>query len=398
MLSTKKLTELLKDIETDRTERTISTTDTNKFCEAICAFSNDFPNHKENGYLIIGVDDKTGTPTGIKVTDDLLKNLAAIRDDGNVLPKPALTVQKHEINGNEIAVVEVYPSLFPPVRFKGRVWIRNGPGKAIATESEERILTEKRTSSAKTFDALPCIGSNLEDLDLQLFKNTYLASAIDAETLATNHREIKAQLASLRLYDLVFDCPTNAGMILLCNNAKFYLGGAYVQYAKFSGKEISDPILNEKEFIGDLILLLQQLDTFVSNNIINQSVYTSTLRETVSVQYPFKAIREALNNAIMHRDYESNAPIKFYEFDDRIEISNAGGLYGSATPDNFPHQNDYRNPIIAEALKILGYVNKFNRGIATIKSELEKNGNPNPYFEYNLKHIFSVIIFKKDSQ
>jgi len=99
----------------------------------------------------------------------------------------------------------------------------------------------------------------------------------------------------------------------------------------------------------------------------------------------------------MHRDYESNAPIKFYEFEDRIEISNAGGLYGSATPDNFPHQNDYRNPIIAEALKILGYVNKFNRGIATIKNELEKNGNPNPYFEYNLKHIFSVTIFKKNS-
>lgn len=397
MLSTEKLLELLQDLESDRIEKTISTTDTNKFCEAICAFSNDFPNSKKNGYLIIGVDDKTGKPTGIKVTDELLKNLAAIRDDGNVLPKPALSVQKHEINGNEIALVEVYPSPFPPVRYKGRVWIRNGPRKAVAEVTEERILTEKRTSSAKTFDALPCIESNLDDLDLQLFKNTYLPSAIDAETLATNHREIKAQLASLRLYDLVYDCPTNAAIILLCNNAKYYLGGAYIQYAKFSGKEISDPILNEKGFIGDLILLLQQLDNFVSNNIINQSVYTSVLKEEVLIQYPFKAIREALNNAIMHRDYQSNAPIKFYEFEDRIEISNAGGLYGSATPDNFPHQNDYRNPIIAEALKILGYVNKFNRGIATIKNELEKNGNPNPYFEYNLKHIFSVTIFKKNS-
>jgi ATP-dependent DNA helicase RecG len=395
MITKEELSNLLKDLESDRVERTISTTNTDKFCEAICAFANDFPNHKKNGYLIIGVDDK-GNPSGIEVTDKLLKDIAGIRDDGNVLPKPALTVQKYEIDNKEVAVVEVYPSLFPPVRYRGRVWIRNGPRKAIAAEAEERILSEKRTSLAKTFDAYPCLASKIDDLDSQSFKTTYLPSAIDAETLAVNHREVKAQMASLRLFDLPHDCPTNAGVILLCNNAKYYLSGAYIQYAKFAGNEITDALLNEKEFIGDLISLMNQLDSFVSNNIISKSSFSSVLKEDIIMQYPFKAIREALNNAIMHRDYESNAPIKFYEFEDRIEISNPGGLYGSATPDNFPHQNDYRNPIIAEALKVLGYVNKFNRGIATIKNELEKNGSREPYFEYKLPHVFGVTIFKKD--
>ncbi|MFM8374053.1 MAG: ATP-binding protein [Bacteroidota bacterium] len=70
-------------------------------------------------------------------------------------------------------------------------------------------------------------------------------------------------------------------------------------------------------------------------------------------------------------------------------------MYGSARPDNFPHQNDYRNPVLAEALKILGYVNKFNRGIATAKAELEANGNPEPHFEYSMPLHFSVTIYKK---
>ena len=97
----------------------------------------------------------------------------------------------------------------------------------------------------------------------------------------------------------------------------------------------------------------------------------------------------------MHRNYESNAPVKFYEFSDRIEIVNPGGLYGLARPNNFPHQNDYRNPIVAEALKIMGYVNKFNRGIAIAQDELTANGNPPANFTYNEPLHFGVTIYKQ---
>ncbi len=89
--------------------------------------------------------------------------------------------------------------------------------------------------------------------------------------------------------------------------------------------------------------------------------------------------------------------IRFYEFADRIEISNTGGLYGAARPDNFPHQNDYRNPVLAEAMKILGYVNRFNRGIATAKKALLDNGNPEPVFKYDLPLQFGVTVCKKVS-
>jgi ATP-dependent DNA helicase RecG len=166
MLSQSELEIILADLESDRVECTESVNNTEKFSEAICAFSNDFPNHKLPGYLIIGVQDKSRKPVGLSVTDQLLKDLAAIRNNGQVLPQPSITVQKYSFPDGEVAVVEVFPSPFPPIRYKGRVWIRNGPTKAIANEAEERRLSEKRTAHARTFDATPASGSRLNDLNI----------------------------------------------------------------------------------------------------------------------------------------------------------------------------------------------------------------------------------------
>ena len=73
-------------------------------------------------------------------------------------------------------------------------------------------------------------------------------------------------------------------------------------------------------------------------------------------------------------------------------IRNSGGLFGRAKPDNFPFVNDYRNPLLAEAMKILGMVNKYNRGIAKANKELEKNGNPKAQFDVNKLTEFRVTI------
>lgn len=84
---------LLRDLENDSVERTISTNNTDKFGQAICAFANDLPNNNRPGYLIIGAKDN-GEVLPIQVTDELLKNIAAIRTDGNIQPQPSMSVQK----------------------------------------------------------------------------------------------------------------------------------------------------------------------------------------------------------------------------------------------------------------------------------------------------------------
>ena len=154
MITTNEIRALLNDIENDRVERTISTTNTDKFGQAICAFANDLPNHKQPGYLFLGVADN-GTVQGINVTDDLLKNLAAIRTDGNIQPQPSMVVEKVSMPEGDIIVVEVQPTIFPPVRYKGRIWVRIGPRKAVANEADEHILLERRAANVQTFDSTP---------------------------------------------------------------------------------------------------------------------------------------------------------------------------------------------------------------------------------------------------
>jgi ATP-dependent DNA helicase RecG len=395
MITENELLALMSDLESDRIERTVSINDTTKFREAICAFSNDFPNHRQSGFLLIGVHDKTGKACGLKATDELLRNLAGLRQDGEILPSPGMSVYPVPLTdgSGDIIVIEVHPSDLPPVQYRGRVWIRVGPRKAVANETEERILSEKRVATARTFDARPCPEASLEELALDMFLNTYRKEAIAADIIQSNNRTIQEQLAALRFYDLKRDCPTHAGIILFGSDVRGVLPGAYVQYLKINGTALSDEVVVSREFSGDLLTLARELDALLEGSLEQKPIRTSALKDQVVWDFPKKTVRELLMNAICHRSYESNSPVRFYRFADRIEIQNPGGLYGDARPENFPRATDYRNPILAEALKILGYVNRFGRGVFDAQAALSQNGSPEARFEFQ-PAFFSALIRK----
>ncbi len=393
MITKEELDKLIVNLEEDRIEKTISISKDEKFGEALCAFSNDFPNHQKPGYLIIGVNNN-GSRSGLKTDEHILQTLLSFRTDGRIVPPPVMTVAGFEYEDGFVAVAEIQPSFQPPVRYKGKVCIRVGPRKDIANIAEERILSEKRSSYAISWDTLPCYGSSLNDLSLEIFKLIYLPAAIDEDTLNANGREIKEQLASLKFYDLRADCPTNAAILMFGIKPQFFIAGAYVQYVRFSGDDEVSDFEYETKFEGDLTTQMRVMEEFIKSQIIKKVLHN--IGEEHQYNFPIFAIKELLFNAIIHRDYQSNAPIKFYEFVDRIEISNAGGLFGKARPENFPKENDYRNPTIAEAVYNLGYVNRFNLGIIRATNSLMKNGNPEPKFLFNLATSFTVIIYKKN--
>lgn len=392
MIIQEKLTLLLSQLEADRIEKTISKIDADKFGEAICSFSNDMAAHGLPGYLIVGANDN-GSLNGTIVDEQLLQTLLSYRTDGRIVPPPAMIVEKFSYPDGDVAVVEVQPSPFPPVRYKGKVCVRIGPRKGTANETEERILSEKRSTFARSFDTQPCYGSTLEHLSTDIFKLTYLPLAIDEETLRINGRETKQQLASLKFYDPTADCPTNAGILMFGKNPTFFMAGAHVQYVRFVGEDEVSDFEYEHSFTGDLTTQMKLMDGFIKSQISKK--VQQKLGEEYTFSYPPSAIQELLYNAIIHKDYQSNAAIKFYEFSNRIEITNPGGLFGDARPENFPNKNDYRNPALTEAAKNLGYINSFNVGIKRAMAALAKNGNPAPTFIFDQQTSFSVIIYKK---
>lgn len=216
------------------------------------------------------------------------------------------------------------------------------------------------------------------------------------ETIAGNHRSVEHQMASLRFYDPERACPTHAGILVFGKNPCFFLPGAYVQYIRFPGMQLTDLPEDQSEISGDIHSVLHELNVRLKLLIQTKMRAVSTLEEKLLPDYPEWALRELLMNAVMHRNYDSNSPIRFYAFIDHIEILNSGGLYGEATQENFPSRNSYRNPVIAEAMKSLGFVNRFGYGVQRAQMILAQNNNPPAVFEFD-QHSFLVRIYRRST-
>ncbi len=386
------LQEIIGIDEGFRIELTTSKGDMDKFQEAICAFANDMPGSGKKGYLLIGVCDD-GKISGMKVDDALMKRISGIRSDGNILPLPVMTTEKVQTDEGDVLVVEVTPSFDTPVRYRGRTFIRIGPRRDIASAEEERILAERCAASLPTFDTRPCREATIDDIDTETIVKEYLPRAVDAETLANEKRPLKEQLASLRLFNIRWDCPTYAALIMFGNNPRYFMPGAYIQFVRFKGETNGGMILNERRFEGCLYRMLPDLENFIRDGIVTKRpVPVSILREKDVRNYPYKVLRELMMNAVMHRDYQANMPTRLYQYDSHIEIMNPGGLYGQARPENFPHVNDYRNSVVAEMMKNLNYVNMFNHGIGEVQDLLKENQSPAAEFNVGLVTAFSAIV------
>jgi ATP-dependent DNA helicase RecG len=167
-----------------------------------------------------------------------------------------------------------------------------------------------------------------------------------------------------------------------------------VQFIRFDGDQITDKITDEARISGRLDEVIERTeDKFDAHNLVKVD-FTSGSRETRTELYPRLAFQQLFRNAVMHRTYEhTNAPVKVSWFSDRIEIQSPGGPFGVVTPENFgqPGITDYRNPNIAEALRNLGYVQRFGAGIAIARKALERNGNPELTFTVNAAYTLVTV-------
>jgi len=390
----RELQTLRSDLESDRVERKASASERDKIRQAICAFANDLPNYQQAGVIFIGANDN-GTCANLPITDELLRTLADMRSDGNITPFPTMTIQKRILLDCEMAVIIVRPSDAPPVRFQGRVWIRVGPRRAVATEEEERRLIEKRRSRNLPFDIWPAPPATLDDLDFDLFRRVYLPSALPVEVIEQNQRSIEFQLSSLRFTTVELQPkPTNLGVLIIGKEPRQYIPGAYIQFLRFDGTEVTDPIKDQKEIGGPLPDKLRMLDEIFHAHISVASNITGQPVEIREPDYPIVALQQLSRNGVLHRTYEgTNAPVRINWFSDRIEILSPGGPYGQVTRTNFgsPGITDYRNPHLAEAMKNLGYVQRFGVGIQLARKELAKNSNPPPEFIVEDTHVLVIL-------
>ncbi len=391
------LLQIVGDDESDRVEfkETLSGNTPQKIREDICAFANDLPNHREPGFVFVGVR-KDKNIVGINVTDELLLQLSAMKTDGNIVPPPTLTVEKRILQRKEIAVVKVEPSDSPPVRYKGTVRIRIGSRRGIANVQDERILNEKRRHRDAPFDIHPIPKTNLSDLNLIQFEREYLVQAFDPQILEANKRTLEERLAVTKMIDSVDEgLATVLGILVLGNTPQDFLPGAYVQFLRIDGVTLADEITDSEDIRGSISDQIRRLDDkLIAHNRVAVDILSGPV-EKRTVLYPIEALQQITRNAIMHRTYEgTNAPVHVTWFNDRIEVLSPGGPYGAINVENFgqPGVIDYRNPNLAEAMRTLGYVQHFGMGIYIARNLLQELGHPEPEFEILDNFVRATII------
>ncbi len=388
---------LLDDLESDRAERKEAWTGSapQKVREAVCAFANDLPGHGQPGVVFIGAKDD-GSPSGKIVDEQLLLTLADIKTDGKTVPPPTLIVDKKLLKGSEMAVMMVIPADAPPVRFDGRIWIRIGPRRGIATAQDERLLNERRRHKDLPFDVHPISSCGISELNRALFEGEYLSNAFAPDVLEANERTMEQRLAACRMITTVDQpTPTVLGILVLGNSPRSWLPGAYIQFLRIKGTQWGDPISDEEDIDGPLSQMLLRLDDKLKAHVTTEVDFTTQTTEKRKSSYPLAALQQIARNAVMHRTYEhTNSPVRVYWFDDRIEVHSPGGPFGVVTRQNFgsPGVTDYRNPHVAEAMKVLGFVQKFGMGIATAQKALRENGNPPATFQIEDNFVTTTLL------
>ena len=365
-----------------------------KIRKTLCAFLNDITNSNELAVIAIGVNDD-GSAAGIDINDQLELAIQNIRGEGKIIPLPAFTTKRRTYRGHPILCLEVLPAISTPVKYDGRIWVRSGNTTRLANPEEENRLNEKRKAKAQADDVLVLDLFRVNDLNLDYFKSQYLPQAFAADILQANGRTTEQQLASTKMLGSVTEPhPTVLGMLCLGLSPTDAIPGAYVQFLRIHGPDLSYQVADEASIQGQIADVIQQVEAKFAAHNLTPVDFTSQDKEQRSPHYPKEAFQQLFRNAVLHRSYlDTHAPIRVYWYEDRIEIMNPGGPYGIVTETNFGTAGlaDYRNPNLAGALKDLGYVQKFGAGISVARRAMRDNGNPELIFEAQPNFVTAII-------
>ncbi len=366
---------------------------------SICAFANDLVGLQRQGVLFVGLEDDGSLGPRASDAAQIAKWSKTLDDflGGNIYPRPVYEVRQVDFEAGACAAITVEPYPFPPVSFAGDIWVRAAASVRRARPEEERRLVERGRVANLPFDSRPVLGGRLADLDEDLARS-YLSRVLSAETLAENGRSLEAQLLSQRLVTAE-GVITHAGVLLLGREPTQFaeLANAEVRLVRFDGLDRVAPILDQRSFVDPILRLVEPVLALLAAWNTTPIEQQGDRHEASSLVPPI-ALREALLNALVHRDYQVASPIYCRWFNDRVEIVSPGGPFPPVTPENLEQGRlvSYRNARVAEALNRLGYVERHGIGVQRIRRALQIEGGRVPGFEVDAGQVTVTLPFAVD--
>lgn len=348
-----------------------------KTIETAGAFAN-----TRGGVILIGVSDR-GKINGVQVAKETLNgwvNQISQSTEPRIMPE----IEQSEMDGKIVVLILIKEFPIKPVSVKGRFFKRAGNSNHMMTSQE--IAELHLRSMGTSWDAFPAENKTLEDIDLKKVER-YMkeANATGRRNMYGSPQEVLEKL------ELVKDGKATWAAILLF------------------GKEPQKPLvhcgrfrMDKTQIIDDLMIetdLISQVDEvmkFITRSIGVRYDFEGEPRRKEIWDYPLDALREAIINAIVHRDYTAPSDVQVEIYDDRIEIWNPGRLLPGITIEDLykkEHRSVIRNKQIAQVFYDIGYIEKYGSGTIKMVELCKKQGIPSPDFR-EVTGGFSVILRK----
>lgn len=337
--------ELIEKGESETLEFKKSTAQLEKALRSICGFLN----HK-GGIIYFGVE-KNGEIIGQTISDQTLRSVSQKIRQG-IKPEGTPEIRVLEIEGKKIIEVKVKEGGNKPYYLDGIAYKRVGTeNPVIAPEELERIILDKRK---RYWDRQICEDAILEDRDEEKVRRYIEKRGIEKP----KEMNLDVFLFSIQAADSKKgNKPTNGGLLFFGKNPQRIFLQARIHCVKFDGNEISRNTTDELMCDGTLWEMLNNAESFVNKNVRLYGFRTEiSFRRIEKLEYPLRAIREAIVNALIHREYSEPSEIKLFIFDNRIEIINPGSFPEGVTPQNPVHKP--RNPLLCEYMKDIHYIEK----------------------------------------
>ncbi|MDR1398176.1 MAG: putative DNA binding domain-containing protein [Desulfarculales bacterium] len=349
-----------------------------EFLKGLCGLAN-----AQGGMLEIGRDN-SGVVVGVDNAKELLEELPnIIRHALGIVPSVELLTE----DGKQYIAVSVDASN-TPVSFRGRHYIRSGSTTQELGGSELDHFILRRLG--KTWDGMAIPNVKVSDLDTSAFR-AFREKAVSSERL----QKADLEMSDAELLDSLLLTEkgelTRAAILLFHHNPERYVFGAFVKVGYF---ETGADLIYQDEFHGSLITVADQIvDTIYRKYFKGIISYEGILRVT-DYPIPRPALREAIFNAIVHRDYTTGIPIQIKVFPDCVIIYNDGRLPETWTVDNLlkKHRSRPYNPKIAYVFYRAGYIETWGRGIERIINACKDAGKREPLFEVSPGEV-SVTFF-----
>ena len=354
--------------------------------ETAAAFAN-----IDGGIIFIGVSD-SGEIRGITIGKETLRNWSN-RLAQATEPRVVIEIESVAVEEKSVVLIHITESSIKPVSVKGRCYKRVGNSNRVMSPQE--IVQMHLNATGQTWDQLLVTRAGLDDIDKKKVE-WYLTRR---ETIRNVSKPQDMNMAAfLKNIKGISDdgTPTHAGLLFFSKHPLLrFFHNAQLRVVRFKGTSVTHPVLDRLD-CGEM--LWENVDTaeeFIRRNIRLLSFRTSrSFQRDDKFEYPLNALREAIINALIHRNYQETADVRVFIFDNRVEVISPGTFPEGVSPDEPTHKPV--NPTLSQFMFDVGFIERYGAGIRMMQKLCREWGNKEPRYEFH--PIETKIIFDSPIQ